>query len=168
MATSRCAICGREHDVAQMQVGFGKPDVYFTVPEDDRSARCWFNAEQNADICVIRGVGSFMRCWLPIPVRGRSEPFGWGVWAEVERRHIDYMLDHWTDWATGSEPPFAGAIANNIRAYAEGTIGVPVTVQLMNDRRRPVLTVTAVSHRLGTEQQMGVDEAWVNIALHAF
>src|SRR5437868_10901863 len=79
----KCSICGREHDIANMQIGYAKPDLYLAVPKDERERRCWGNETDYFQIEQSGEYRHFIRGWLPIPVRDREAPFAYGLWIEV-------------------------------------------------------------------------------------
>ena len=74
-----CPICGEEHDLSEMQVGFDKPDAFFAVPPDEREQR----VDLTPDVVAIDETHHYLRGVLEIPVRGEAQPFGWGIWVKV-------------------------------------------------------------------------------------
>jgi hypothetical protein len=71
MTLKRCQQCGEEHEEIDTQIGFGKPDAYFDVPECERDKR----VVVNSDICYIDRQRFFARGVLQVPVHGH-EHFG--------------------------------------------------------------------------------------------
>lgn len=163
----QCSICRREHDIQHAEVAFGLPDAYFDVPEVERAARCYANAESNADFCVIQPSHFFIRCRLEINVIGREQPFGFGAWAEVSEQHMRRYAELWADPQQGLEPPFAGTLANRLRGYDMETLGTPVEIQLTSLTQRPKLRIADSSHPLAREVAEGLSVERVLAALHA-
>ncbi len=147
--TWKCPTCGEDHAGLPRDIGFRWPDAYLAVPEPERAARCW----GNEDFCVV-DAAYFIRCFLPVPITGTGDVFGWGVWARVDQERFEQAL-------TGSkldcskEPPFPGVIANDSAGYPD-LEGTPVTVQLGSETDRPSLTVRACNRTLYSEQRDGV------------
>jgi hypothetical protein len=150
----RCPQCGEEHDVGEMELGFGAPDAYFKVPEAEREAR----VDLTSETCSIDGERFFIRGVLEIPVRGREEGFGLGLWAQTSRDNFDRYVRLSSDEEQGEEPPFVGAIANDI-AGQPSLLGLPVTVQMESAVQRPSLWVADPTHPLAADQRTGIEES---------
>ena len=164
--TTQCGQCGRTHSLTEAQVGFRKPDALLEIPEEQWEQRCW--GADSDDMCAIDGRRGFVRGWLPIPVAGREQPFGWGVWFEVSSKDLRTYWERFRDPEQGTLPPILGAIANRIVSYPETTIGVTVSAQLMDENSRPVLTVLDQRHAIFNEQADGVSEQRVASFLHDY
>jgi hypothetical protein len=148
----RCQQCGKEHEDINTQIGFGKPDVYFEVPEPERDKRIFINS----DVCDIDRKRFFARGVLQIPVHGH-EHFGWGIWVEMKSADFIRYLELYEDPDQGNEPLFHGHIATAIPAYGEPTLGIAVAIQLTGPTTRPLFFVEAgVDHLLAQEQYNGV------------
>lgn len=153
MTLTRCQQCGREHNDINTQIGFGKLDAYFEVPESEREKRVFVNS----DVCDIDRERFFVRGVLQVPVHGHDH-FGWGIWVEMKPSDFIRYLELYEDPDQANEPPFHGQIATAIPAYRETTLGIPVVVQLTGPTARPLLFIqNGVDHLLAREQSSGVD-----------
>jgi hypothetical protein len=152
MARIRCKHCGKEHEEIDTQIGFGKPDAYFKVPETERDQRTIVNS----DICDIDRSRFFARGVLQIPVH-EHEHFGWGIWVEMRAADFDRYMSLYESPDQANEPPLRGHIATSIPAYREDSLGIPVSVQLTGPTTRPILFVNeGVDHPIADEQRNGI------------
>jgi hypothetical protein len=147
-------------------VGFNKPDALLEIPKEQWQDRCW--GSDSDDMCQIDCQRCFIRCWLPLPVIGRANPFGWGVWVEISQPDLRIYWEHFTDPDQGRLEPFAGCIANGIVSYPDGTLGVAVSAQPIDDRTRPVVTVLDQDHVLWDEQRSGISQSRAMQFLHDY
>ena len=153
----RCPKCGEEHDLHRMDIRFHRPDVFVAIPEGERATRT-LNGD---DACAIRDADGanrryFLRVALPIPIRGESDPFCWGIWAEVSADAYQRTRDLWDAAEQASEPPFPARLANRITEFA-GAEELPGMVQLTGPTSIPRFTIAAeVEHPLATAHREGV------------
>jgi hypothetical protein len=153
----RCATCGEEHDLSDLEPGYRLPDAYFAVPEGERAHRTNFSRGQGR----IRDAEDterrhFLRVLLPIPVRGERRNCSWGVWVEVSGPAWQLTYDRWDDPVQHEEPPFPGTLANSLKGY-DGTLGLPGLVQLTGPTTPPRFVLDrGVEHPLVRDQREGV------------
>lgn len=153
----RCATCGGEHDLSEMEPSYTYPDAYLAVPPHERDARatvsgdgCRVHAEHDTDPRY------FLRVLLPMPVRGDREACAWGVWAEVSEAAFARTHELWDDPAQHGEPPFQGTLANSLACYS-ATLGLPGAVMLAGPAVLPSFVLDgALDHPLACEQRDGV------------
>lgn len=150
----KCGHCGEEHDFGEIELGFGAPDAYFKVPEREREAR----TELTSETCSIDDKRFFIRGVLEIAVRGREQSFALGLWAQTSRENFERYVGLSSDEEQGEEPPFLGALANDI-AGQPALLGLPVTVQMESASQRPSLWVADATHPLAAEQRAGIEES---------
>jgi hypothetical protein len=157
----KCATCGAEHDLSVMEPSFDRPDAYLEVPEGERAERTY----AADDYCVVWDADGtprrhFLRVLVPVPVRGESEGFCWGAWAEVAEPDFARAFDNATHPDQASWPPFAGALANRIPllpADAASTLGLPGSVRLTGPTTLPEFWLDAnLAHPFAREQREGV------------
>ena len=153
----RCVTCGEEHDLNEIEPSFDRPDAYFDVPIADRARRT-FNEPA---LCVLWEISDqprrhFLRVVLPIPIRGESRNYCWGVWVEVAEQHFALAHDHAADLEQGSLPPFLGSLANTLPDMPE-TLGLSGQVHLIGPGVFPEFHLAAsTNHPLAQEQAEGV------------
>ena len=156
-----CASCGRDHDLSELEPSFDRPDAYFAVPAEHRATRTL----NTAGLCAIRGtdtepVRCFVRVVLPVPVRGESRQFCWGIWIEVAESDFKRAGDHWDDPDQASLPPIAGALANEVPFMPDGAgpvLGLRGVARFLGPRDYPEFMLDAnVEHPFAVEQREGI------------
>jgi hypothetical protein len=132
-----CSKCGAEHEV--LDPVFARPEAYVRLPRDDAQQ----HAEANDDLCRIAlpdtATRFFVRGTLAVKVAGLEGGMHWGLWAEVGEETYRRIFDLWSDEEQHAEPPFEGALANEIPTYPT-TVGLKLSVQLTGPRTRPHFT----------------------------
>lgn len=91
----------------------------------------------NADLCRI-GDRHFLRCTLPLTIRGSDEFFAFGPWAEVSQDQFYAYLDTYGD-TPKPMPEGEGLLANALPMF-EDESGTVVRVALPDPTNRPELT----------------------------
>lgn len=166
-----CARCGVEHDLSNVEPSYRRPDLWFTVPEHERSMRI----RDGNDACGIRALDDserryFLRVRLPMPVRGESRACCWGLWVEVSEQALQRVRELWDDPRQAEEPAFEGRIANALAGY-ESTLGLPGQVTLTDPSSIPFFHLAPeLDHPLAWEQREGVWPErvleWVSAHIH--
>jgi hypothetical protein len=153
-----CSVCGEYHDEMALDIRMGLPEPVFELSDDERDER----AEIADDWCVFKdldGVERFyVRGLLQIPIPALEAYFGYGIWIEVDAASFDRLGELWGDESGRDEPPFAGRLANELAPY-EGTVGLPVMLQLREVERLPSVELVETDHQLRAEQRSGISEA---------
>jgi hypothetical protein len=152
-----CSSCGAEHDLAEIEPSFDRPDAYFDIPPELRAERSW-----NADAhCVLWETDStprrhFVRALLPFQIRGESARYSWGTWVEVTEREFAFIHDRWSDPAQTALFPIPGHLANAFPGMAT-TTGLAGHLRLTRPRTVPDFYLdTKSDHSLAAEQADGV------------
>jgi hypothetical protein len=150
----RCESCGDEHDDLP-DLGMTAPDPYLDVPEDERAERTTFTPDR----CTVRDVDGehyFIRGVLLIPIHGRDEPFGVGVWVSQSRaNYARYERNE------EMEPTF-GWLVNRLHHYAESSFGLEVSAHFRAGSTRPTFELEPSDHPLALDQRRGITlaRAW--------
>lgn len=147
-----CASCGLAHRLEDMHIGYGRPDLYFTIGDHQREQH-W---RETTDFAQFGEERFFIRCLAEIAVQRKRHTFAYGVWVEVTGEKYYRYSDIFMDPLQGTEPKFDGAIANHLPMYEPTTLGLPVSVKLRNDRIRPSIHVKDGQHPLALEQERGI------------
>jgi len=150
----RCGVCDRLHDHLPRDIGYRRPELYFSVPAAERADR----VEENDDLCIIDGSIFLIRGVLYLPIPDSDEQFGWGIWVSVSEADYYGYLDAWDNDTEDATPPFVGQVASAITPYP-GAAGLDVMVKLQSGGSRPTFTVISDTHPLGIDQRQGVSEA---------
>lgn len=116
-ASRTCPCCGQSWD-GMFDIGFDHPDLW---PHGDRAGRDLFEQGDDkltADLCAI-GEDRFIRCILPLPIRGSSdEVFHFGCWGSTTRAGIQAYI---AASETGDAALFAGGqafLCNDLPLFA--------------------------------------------------
>jgi len=134
--------------------GFSLPDEVWAIPEDERDGQ----ARYNDDLCQW-GDRVFIRCILPVPLKGADDYFGWGAWAEVEAEVFERYLDLY-DADGREEPPHPAKLANRLAPYPGTTLGTRLLIQFQTPDERPTLILLeGDKSRLAQDQRDGIDAA---------
>ena len=125
-----CSCCGEPlADEQRVDVRFGLPDAALTVPEEARRAL------GPSALLRVDGVGSFIRCLLPLALTGGTE-LVLGAWVETDEETLERAAAVWEDSAY-AELVVRGRLANAIRPWGEAVLGVPVTARVADDDELP-------------------------------
>ena len=150
----QCSQCGRSHSLESSELVFDLPDDIFSLPEDVRAERC----DLSAEVCALDRERFFLRGLLPFPVKGRSDPYRIGVWAEITLGDYKRIYDLWSDRELASEPRMAATLANQLPLQTSNSLGLAISIQLTGPTTRPEYFIEATEHELYAEQQWGIDE----------
>lgn len=153
----RCATCGEEHELLEMEPSYAWPDAYLAIPKKERPHLTNFSKDdgriRNADDTERR---HFLRVVLSVPINGERQDVAWGVWVEVGAAEWERAYERWDDPDQSKEPPFPARLANALTGY-EGTLGLPGRVRLTGPSTAPLFELdTDVDHPLAREQREGV------------
>jgi hypothetical protein len=153
-----CSVCGEYHDELLLDIRMGLPEPVFELSEDERAERAEiaddfvsFRSRDGAQRHYVRGL-------LEIPVPALDSYFGYGSWIEVDADSYLRLWQLWHDERGGEQPPFAGTLANELAPY-EGTLGLPVMLQLRDVDVLPTVELVETDHLLRAEQRDGITEA---------
>jgi hypothetical protein len=159
MTTIRCAECGKEHDLSEIEPTYWRPDAFLALSESERAAR----VKHTKDYCIIYPVDAtglprcFVRGVLPVVIRGQSEDLAWGLWVEMRPTEFDRVWNLWDDPHQDREPPLTCWIANQIKRYPD-TRGLPSSLQLESPAMRPTIRLApGLEHPFAREVADGVD-----------
>jgi hypothetical protein len=144
-----CSVCGKDHPVDDIEKTFRLPDVVFQIPEDERENR----VKVNSNFCALDDSRVFVRGLIPVPVKGKDEPYCWGVWAEVAWDTYSQLYNTWDDDDCSMFEDLKGLVANALPTY-EDTIDLPVRIVRQPDTR-PFFFVIR-NHSLKQDQEEGI------------
>ncbi len=150
----RCEVCGKPHDDLP-DLGMHAPDPYLAVAESERAERTTFTPDR----CTVHehdGMHYFIRGVIFIPVHGRADPFGLGVWVSQSRTNYERYA--------ANEPmsPTFGWLVNRIGYYRRDTFALETSVHFLGEGLRPKIELAACDHPLALDQQNGISlaRAW--------
>ena len=150
----QCSECGKTHSLESSELVFDLPDEIFSLTEDVRVQRC----DLSAEFCALDRERFFLRGLLPFPVKGRSDPYRIGIWAEITLSDYKRIYDLWSDPEQSSEPRISAALANKLPLHKDNSLGLAISIQLTGPKTRPEYFIEVMEHELYAEQQLGIDE----------
>ena len=151
----QCAKCGGAHDVAQFSWGFDHPDQWDLLSEAERKA-----SELGQEQCVIEKDGThfFIRACLELPIKGREEPFVWGVWCSLSEKNFLEVSEHWEDSKRTQVGPHFGWLSSRLPGYPD-TMFMKTMVHQRDVGVRPFVELERTDHLLSVHQHEGIDPA---------
>jgi len=148
----RCKTCGHEHD-GLPDLGMRAPDPYLEVPEDERSQRTTFSPDK----CTVRdedGEHYFIRGVILIPLLGRDDTWGIGVWVSQSKENYERYarneeMEPTFGWLVNRVPPYPDTFLLKTRAHFRST-------------QRPAIELEPTNHPLSVDQRDGIaiERAW--------
>lgn len=158
--TYLCTTCGETHD-SFPDIGFDRPDLCWTVPEEERASR----VELTGDTCVIDDEHFFIRGVIHIPVHGEAEHFGFGVWVSQKRENfLTYVRQN----DTPDIGPFFGWLCTRLSCYDVDTLHLKTMAHFRGDGLRPSIEVERTDHPLSVDQHEGISLDTVWRVIHHF
>ncbi|OGA58835.1 MAG: hypothetical protein A2710_01305 [Burkholderiales bacterium RIFCSPHIGHO2_01_FULL_64_960] len=151
-----CKTCGEHHDELLMCLGPSAPDLWYSIPEGERSER----GELTSDQCVIDGQHFFVLGRIVIPVVDGPEPFVWLAWVSLSEANFLRTCELWESEGRESEPPYFGWLQNSL-PYEPTTLNLKTHVQTMPVGERPNIVLELTIHPLSIEQHSGISLARV-------
>lgn len=146
-----CHTSGEYHAELPMDFGYDAPYAYYTIPHEEREARC----ELTSDLCVIDKKEFFIRGCLEIPVVDGPRPFVWGVWASLSEKSFKRTVELWETAGREIEPPFFGWFCTALPHYPE-TLLLRTQIHTRPLNQRPIVELEPTDHPLAVEQRNGI------------
>lgn len=150
----QCTVCGELHE-GLPDIGADKPDYWWNVPDEEREQR----VELTPDTCVIDGEEFFIRGIIHIPVHGRREDFGFGVWVSQKEENFHTYVKNFDSADIG---PFFGWLSTRLACYDEDTLSLKTMAHFRGGGRRPSIELEPTEHPLAVDQRDGItlERAW--------
>ncbi len=146
-----CPSCGMPHEGLSASIPVSSPTHTSTVPLAEREERVWSNGE----MCVVDDERFYLYGSVLLPVRGHSDEFAWGAWAEVSEELFMAYQDLRADEGREAHAPLAGVMGTDIPFYPV-TLGLPLMVHIQPLGLRPNFLLDAGTHPLVQDQAGGV------------
>lgn len=145
-----CSGCGQVHR-GMPALDAAAPLSYYTVPQDEREARC----QLDSDACVIDGMEYYVRGCLEVPVHGESQPFSWGVWVSLSEKSFRQWVESYESEKRSHIGPFFGWLNAALKPYPD-TVSLKTHVHLRDGFIRPFIELEPTDHPLAVEQREGI------------
>lgn len=127
-----CSCCGDSlTDERRIDVGFNLPDAALTAPEEAR------HRLGPSALLRVDGIGSFIRCLLPVRLTHESE-LVLGIWLEVDEATLRKAHALWEDHSY-ADLAFSGRLSNKIRPWGDDLLGAPFTARVADPEELPYL-----------------------------
>jgi hypothetical protein len=146
-----CTCCGKQHDELPIRWATSVPDHYEAIPDAEREAR----AELYDDFCFVDDEHFFIRGLLEIPIIGREETFGWGVWTTLSKTNMEKVLETWEQPDRDSIGPLFGWLNTSLEFYPE-TVNLKAHVHINPPPFIPSIKLEPTDHPLAVEQRQGM------------
>jgi hypothetical protein len=127
------------------------PLYYYSIPAEERDRRCILES----DTCVVDQEHFFVRGCLEIPVDGEPDPFIWGVWVSLSKRHFDDFVACLDSPKRSHIGPFFGWLSAELPLYSS-TENLKTRAFLRDDGIRPYIELEPTDHPLAIEQRNGI------------
>ena len=150
----KCSVCNELHDDLP-DIAADRPDIWWSVPEDERARRIVLTA----DTCVVDDTDCFVRGVIEIPVHEHPRPFGFGVWVSQKRENFQTYLKNFQTSAIG---PFFGWLSTRVAYYPQDTTNLKTRAHFRDGNLRSWIELEPTDHPLAVAQRDGItlDEAW--------
>jgi hypothetical protein len=152
--TYRCGTCGKRHD-GLPDVGSDRPLPWYEIPKDERESR----AVATPDTCIIDNEHFFIRGVVEIPLVGKPDRFGFGVWVSQKRENFERYRNE--PESTEIRPSF-GWLCTRIAFYSRDTYLLKTKAHFRAGGLRPAIELEPTDHPLAVDQREGItlDKAW--------
>ena len=134
-----------------VELAFIKPDAIASMDDEEIEDTCIYNE----DTIICEEEYFYVRCVLPLPVHDKGENYCLGVWAQVSEKSYNHIYELWDIKDQTNEKPLEGLLANNV-PLTTGSEDVEITVQLIGETSRPVVTIIDKKCSLYQEQTCGI------------
>jgi hypothetical protein len=149
--TFTCTSCGNRHEGIP-DLGFDSPYYYHQLSPSDRAHL----AVLTPDTCVIAKEGFFfVRGVLRIPIIGRAEQFGWGVWVSLSQPNFMKYQATFTEPNREVQGPFFGWFNSQLPGYPP-TLSLKTNVYFQPHPNRPLIELQHTDHPLSQHQHHGI------------
>jgi len=155
MSDVRCPSCGEMHPIDEIEGSHERPDVVHSIGIFSRV----FRVRNDGCFCMLDRKRYFVRGLLCFPVAGRSGPYCWGVWAEIDRSTYTEMDRLWDEEGRESASTFPGVIANEVPLFGRPLLGLKVAISMQPVGLKPHFRVLDEGHAAYGEQSLGITEA---------
>lgn len=145
----KCSTCESWHE-GFPDIGYSQPAYAAGIPADERDTRVLLTS----DLCVVDNEHFFIRCILPVPLRGTDELFCWGVWSTLSKKNFKRYEASYDDDMSDWDPMF-GYLSNRLPNYPD-TLGLKLLVKTQAQGQRPIATLEPTDHPLAIEQRDGM------------
>ena len=145
----KCATCDDWHE-GWPDVGYSQPDHTTGIVGSERESRVLLSS----DLCVLDEKFFFVRCQLPMKVRGTGENFAWGVWSSLSKENFQRYYASYDEDMSDWDPMF-GYLSNRLSHYPD-TLGLKLSVQTRGKGDRPTVQLEPTNHPLAIDQRNGM------------
>ena len=149
----RCRVCGLVHDGLPLSYGAEAPELWFTIPEEERHYRTLLSSDQ----CEIDNKFFFIVGNIDIPIIDMEDTFSWTVWVSLSKDNYKRAGKLWTKKGRESEPPYFGWLRTRLPVYPD-TLNLKTMVHTRPVGKRPYIELEPTDHPLAIEQHQGITQ----------
>ncbi len=150
----QCAKCGEEHDVKDLAWHFREPLPWLGASQEEKDLSL-LTGEQ----CELLQNGSmhyFIHAQLQIPVKGRPNPFTWGVWCSLSQASYVEVSALWDSPERVNIGPHFGWLCSRLPGYPD-TFSLKTHVHQREPGLRPWVELERTDHPLAIDQREGIE-----------
>lgn len=156
----KCSVCGKTHDLPAMT--FAAPDYWSGLSPAQRA-----KGQITADDCIVDGQ-HFIRCTLPVAIKGETEPFTFGIWAWTTPANYQKFAAAFRDQDQSKVGALAAKLANNLPEEFQGALGLRCMLWPQDKRQRPIVQLEPTDHPLSNAQRDGLSFERIHRLLHDY
>ncbi|HKP57649.1 MAG TPA: DUF2199 domain-containing protein [Polyangiales bacterium] len=146
----KCSMCTEWH-YGLPDLGFDAPYHYASLSDHERKSI----ARKTDDLCAIEERDFFIRGVLELPIIGRDDRFGIGVWVSLKRENFERYVELFDDPDRTNHGPYFGWLCNKISGYPD-TLELKTMVHLRPTPERPAIMLEPSDHPLAIQQRDGI------------
>jgi len=148
--TFQCRTCDSWHE-GLPDLGFDAPYEYDCLSDEQRQSI----AKKSSDLCSISDEDFFVRGVLELPIVGRADCFGIGVWVSLKRENFYRYVELFDSKDPSGNGPYFGWLCNRIAGYPD-TLHLKTSVSLRPAPTRPRIDLEPTDHPLAMQQRDGI------------
>lgn len=149
-----CTTCGAIHDSYPLCYGPSAPEIWYTIPEQERESRC----ELSSDQCIVDGKYFFVLGRLEIPIPETGEEFVWLAWVSLSEKNFKRACELWETEGRETEPPCFAWFSSAL-PYEKTTLHLEAILHTRPLGERPAIELQECDHPLYSLQRHGMSLA---------
>ena len=147
----QCATCGAFHEGYAMCYGPAAPEIWYTIPEAERDARCVLSSDQ----CMVDEQYFFVLGRVEIPIIETGEQFVWLAWVSLSAENFNRTCELWEEQGRENEPPYFAWFSSAL-PYEKSTLHLETILHTRPLGERPAMELQECDHVLYHYQKHGM------------
>lgn len=147
----QCATCGAYHTGYPMCYGPSAPEIWYTIPEAEREARCQLSSDQ----CIVDEKYFFVLGRVEITIIETGEEFVWLAWVSLSAENFKRTCELWEEEGRETEPAYFAWFSSAL-PYAQTTLHLEAILHTRPLGERPAIELQECAHPLYHFQKNGM------------